>query len=68
MFFSHHGRVDGHALGAVLINNTGLLSGPDSLGQPPFDTLLPNPPTPAGQRGGVNRQLVLEKVSLVKCW
>jgi hypothetical protein len=57
----HHGRVDGHALGAVLINHPGFLSGPDSLGQQPFDTLLANPPPPAGQRRRVNRWPVLEE-------
>ena len=56
----HHGRVHGDALHAVPVDGTGPLPGPDRLRQQPFDPLLAEPPTPAGQRGGVNRQLVLE--------
>ena len=46
----HDSRVDGHALGAVLIDDAGLLPGLDRLGQQPFDTLLADPPPPARQR------------------
>ena len=56
----HQGRVDRHPLHAVPVDGTGPVPGPDRLGQQPFDPLLADPPTPAGQRGGVNRQLVLE--------
>ena len=33
----HDGRIDCHALGAVLVDDTGLLTRADGLGQQPFD-------------------------------
>jgi hypothetical protein len=35
-----------HTLHAIFVDGTGLLSGPDRLGQQPFDTLLANAPAP----------------------
>lgn len=57
----HHGCVDGHAPGAVLIDHAGLLPGPDRLGQQPFDTFLADPPPLARQRRRVNRRTMLEE-------
>lgn len=57
----HHGRVDGHAPGAVLIDRPGLLTALDRLGQQPFDAFLADPPAPAGQRIRIDRQAMLEE-------
>jgi len=57
----HHGRVDGHALDAVLIDHAGFLPGPDRLGQQPFDTFLADTPPPSGQRRRVDRRAMLEE-------
>lgn len=57
----HHGRVDRHALGAVLVDGTRFLADPDRLSQQPFDTFLADPAPPAGQRGRIDRHAVLEK-------
>lgn len=57
----HHGRVDGHAPGAVLTDRPTLLPGPDRLGQQPLDPLFADPRAPAGERRWVNRQAMLEE-------
>ena len=46
----HDSRVDGHAFGAVLIDDARLLPGLDRLGKQPFAPLLADPPPPARQR------------------
>ncbi len=53
--------IDRHALDAVFVDGPGLLASPDGLGQQPFDTLFPDPGPPAGQRGWVDRRLMLEE-------
>ena len=59
--FLHHGRVHDHRLGAALADDASFAPGLDRLGEQPLDTLLADPPAPAGQRGRVDRWTVLEE-------
>ena len=63
----HDSGIDGHALRAGLLDGARFMPNLEGLGQQTLHPFLANATTPTRQRAQINRQLVLEKVSPVRC-